>query len=144
MALAVGQCGPREIRVAGAERDIVRVWTDAMWEPPAPAGMGIVVSPGEGQRPVVGWAVVPDCVLQGLLPRKQHINQVEALACCLVPFNFPDLLKGKDVLWFIDNTSALKGVIGGHSSIADSARICSAFHLLMQKLDARVWGGTCG
>ena len=78
-------------------------------------------------------------MLQGLLPRKQHISQVEALACCLVPFNFPDLLKGKDVLWFIDNTSALKGVIGGHSSIADSARICSAFHLLMQKLDARVW-----
>ena len=53
-----------------------------MWEPPAPAGIGMFLT-RDGQRPICGMAVIPTEVIEQLLPRKQQIGQAEALACPL-------------------------------------------------------------
>ena len=51
-----------------------------------------------------------------------------------------DILQDADIIFFCDNVGALAGLIGGHSSTEDTAAILSIFHLLINRLGARIWG----
>ena len=126
-----------------SRRKCVVVWSDAMWEQDAlvPGGVGFVVwvPPGHpalpahrprgrflfGARPVSR----ADVAHLGLLPRQQQVGQLEALAAECVYESLPTIMRNADVLHFVDNTSALYGVVKGSSPQPDSTRIIFSLHL---------------
>ena len=140
----------RVIRLRGDGRPAVRIWTDAMWEEGAevPARIGIVVHlPGyttahgkvvEG-RYLHSSMVVPEAIMATFVERRQYIGQLELLAAVAAYTTFPDELRGRRVVHWIDNTSALAALIKGYSRAPDSARIVHAFHAFNVGLRATCW-----
>ena len=130
---------PKRTVMFGKDRKpLVLYWTDAMWEPPAPAGLGMFLHV-PGQQPICGIAVVPSEVMDQLQKRKQQIGQAEALACLLGPYNYPESFRDREVVHFIDNTSALAGCIKGGSSVEDSNVIFQLLSLRLAELGTRYW-----
>ena len=120
------------------KKDILHYWSDAMWEPPLPAGMGIFLYK-RGMRPSCARAVVPKYILTQLKQRQQMIGQTEALACLLGPNSFPDLFRDADVMHYIDSTSALAGIIKGGSGVGDSNAIFQMHAIMIAKLRCKYW-----
>ena len=77
--------------------------------------------------------------MQRLRPKKQHIGQLEILAAVAVYYSWPKLFEGRDVIHWIDNSSAIMALIKGYSGMPDSARLVHAYYLMMYKLGTRVW-----
>ena len=48
-------------------------------------------------------------------------------------------MQGADVLWFIDNTSALSAMIKGSSGVPDSARMAMRASISLTALRCRAW-----
>ena len=129
----------REVNLAPRFEDCVLVYTDAMWEPPKPAGMAFVAFCFKWPAPKCAYLSVPDAYLRLLLPRKTQINQAEALAVALVPTALGDALHGCDLLHFIDNQGALSALIKGYSPKEDCSAICCMIHLLHAELQTRAF-----
>ena len=71
--------------------------------------------------------------------KSNYINLGELVAgpiCCSV---FGPLLENEDVVWFVDNTSALSALIRRASSTEDLNTLALVFGLSMTALRARVW-----
>lgn len=137
---------PRIFRLRGAPpRPCVKVWTDAAWEPTstAPATVGIVVyiPPEAGQRGryLYSSMVVPEEYMQQFQVRRQYIGQLELLAAVAAYTTFHAELRDRRVIHWIDNTSALAGLIRGYAGAIDSAHIVHAFHALNAGLRTDVW-----
>ena len=73
------------------------------------------------------------------MPRMWQVFADEALASVAVPWNFPNLLRGRDVVWFIDNEAAAATLIRGSAKVEDADGIAQVAHLLYAALHARVW-----
>ena len=130
----------------------MRVWTDAAWEPDeaVPACVAFVVHfPGEwrgeggarrweAERWVHGSCAVPDDVMRRFYAREQYIGQLELLAAVGVYYSVPEL-RGRRVVHWIDNTSAIAALIKGYSRSPDSARILHAFAAFSLGLEASSW-----
>ena len=137
---------PRIFRLRGAApRPCVKVWTDAAWEPMSemPATIGIVVylppEAGRRGRYLYSSMVVPDEYMQQFQVRRQYIGQLELLAAVAAYTTFHAELRDRRVIHWIDNTSALAGLIRGYAGSIDSARIVHAFHALNVGLRTDVW-----
>ena len=129
-----------------------------------PAGVGFVIaSPKPGVRPACGSCPeymssaearvrladsytfvhasldVPDEFVAGFIGRKQYIGQIEILGALSPYLSCPELLAGKRVIHWIDNTSAISALNKGYSARPDSARLVHAFHAFNLGLEARVW-----
>ena len=75
-----------------------------------------------------------------MLRRKQQIGQVELVAAFAVYSSLPaDMLRGRRVLHWIDNSSAVAALAKGYSSAIDSARIVHAAHATIAGLGADLW-----
>ena len=137
---------------AAARRSVV-VWSDAMWNDadpggkPALGGLGFVVwfPPGHPLGGAGGrfsyssrWVGVPDLTF---LDREHSlIGQLELLAAAAVYVSYPPgTFDGWDVLHFVDNSSALYGLVKGYSSRPDSLAIIRAFHAANLAIRANVW-----
>jgi hypothetical protein len=139
----------RKVRLRGRVFPCVKVWTDAMWEPdsPHPAGIGIVIyvppsiSAGHYRRGRYMHASmqVSEELMRKFVRRKQYIGQLELLAAVAAYTTFPDVLRGRRVIHWIDNTSALAGLIKGYAGAPDSASIVHAFHAFNSALRSDVW-----
>jgi hypothetical protein len=136
---------PRVFHTRRQRRPPVLVWSDAAWEPSSdtPATIGFVVFvPAEVGKPA-RWMhsslVVPSSFMVGLDPRRQYIGQLELLGAVAVYYSLPAVMIGRQVLHFVDNTSALFGLIKGYSSVSDSSRIVHAFWALATGLQCEVW-----
>ena len=66
-------CHPRTSKPA-------RLYTDAMWEPPNPCGVGVVYDAPGLPAPLAFAAVIPSCDIEAFLDRFQQLNQAEAFA----------------------------------------------------------------
>jgi hypothetical protein len=131
-----------------ASRPPIVIWTDAMWTPGAtPRGrMGFVVYIPPGRDPaypegryLYSSLDADEAILSRMDYRETYIGQLELLAAILVYASLPALLHGEYVLHFIDNTSALAGLIAGSSKVPDSARIIHAFQVLNLSIMAVPW-----
>ena len=71
--------------------------------------------------------------------RATHIGQLELLAAIMVYTTVPSLVAGQFVLHFIDNTSALAGLISGSSRSWDSARLIHTFQVVNVSVRAKPW-----
>ena len=72
-------------------------------------------------------------------PKDQYIGQLEILAAVCVYYSAPEWFEDRDVIHWIDNSSAIMALIKGYSGMPDSARLVHAFYLLMYRLRTRVW-----
>jgi hypothetical protein len=88
---------------------------------------------------VHGAAPVPDELLDTLVRRRQQIGQVEIIGAIVPYLSVPKLLAGRDVLHWIDNTSALSALTKGYSGVPDSARLVHMFHAWNVGAKAAVW-----
>ena len=64
-------------------------------------------------------------------------NQLELMAvlCCLLTYG--EWLRGRRVLWFIDNCSAMSSCVHGYASKLDMARMANAVQMALCGLDVR-------
>eukprot|EP00966_Prymnesium_polylepis_P322396 7378651-Prymnesium_polylepis.1 len=135
-----------------ASADPVVVWSDAMWEEatptlPARGGIGFVVwvPAGHPHAPCPGGGFLFAWRRVGLadLPwrsRDHHlIGQLELLAAAAVYTSLPWLFVDAEALHFVDNTSAVYGLVKGYSAQPDSAGVILAFHLCGLALRCGVW-----
>ena len=75
-----------------------------------------------------------------LLNRKQQIGQVELIAELVVYASVDaKYLRGRHVMHWIDNASAVAASVHGYSSAIDSSRIVHALHATLGGLGADVW-----
>ena len=153
---------PHVIKLAGDRRRPVLIFSDARYEADDPSGfpaaVGFLVAtprdetPSEGPLPgdeltflaehyswSHGSAFVPDEILASLLERKQQIGQAEMLGALVPYLSLPSGLAGRDVIHWIDNTSAKAALVHGYSGLPDSARLAHIFHAWNMSLAARVW-----
>jgi hypothetical protein len=127
---------PRQFCLRSADTPPILVWIDAAWEPTSdePATIGFVICiPGDDTSEAQwlhGSGVVPDEYIAQFRKREQYIGQLEILGAVAVYYSLPELFVNKKVLHFIDNTSAVAGLLRGYSAVEDSARIVHAFWAL--------------
>ena len=86
-----------------------------------------------------GSAEVPESFMQGFVRRRQQIGQLEILAGLVPYLSVPHLLAGRDVVHWIDNTSAKAALVHGYSGAPDSSRLVHALHAYNLGLRARPW-----
>jgi len=82
---------------------------------------------------------VPEEVVETWRLRKQYIGQGELLAGPLGAELFADVLRDRDITWYIDNTSAAAALIKGSSPQDDSSAIALVAALALASLSCRVW-----
>ena len=129
------RCGPDR----DEDRPPVVVYTDASYNDSVDgwSGLGIVVMDGD-DRYEAGCRV-PQYILDWLRPRGQQINHLEALALVAARLTFPDVLLGRRVLSFIDNTVALSKSVHGYANEPDMAAVVNALHVCDAALGVESW-----
>ena len=132
---------PRLVPIAPSGSRPTRVYSDASFEPSAavPARIGFVCFPADGSQPVGMSVDVPDLVLGGFQVRQTQINACETLAGVIVPTNAAALLRGQDVIWYVDNQTACQILMKGSSSVADLCVLSAITQLLLTRLGCRVY-----
>ena len=131
----------REIQLERVHYSPVLIWTDASWEQGVGA-LGIVVyfpraNGGRGLF-MYSYMVVPAWLISLLVPKAQHIGQLEILAAVCAYLSIPKLLVGEHVIHMVDNTSAIYSLVRGYSSKPDSAALVNIFHVLCAAIGVRV------
>lgn len=151
---------PRRLHMAPSTARPILVWTDGAAEVGAEREhtIGFVVAVPRAGAPPAGVTVaaqdfelVYDCfhgsaeldrsyMRRFMLRRKQQIGQVE-LVGAFSPYNALDasVWAGKQVIHWVDNSSAVAALAKGYSSAIDSALIVQATHATLAGLGADVW-----
>ena len=129
---------PLALRCGEQEAPVV-VYTDASYndDPSKWSGLGIVIYDGDdcyeaGMR-------VPQWLRAWLRPRGQQINHLEAIAQAAARVTFPDVLKGRRALCFVDNTVALSKAVHGYANEPDMAAVVNALHACDAALGVDAW-----
>ena len=141
LRLLADRMPPRSIPVMPSNEPPTIVFTDASWED-GKGALGVVVkAPG---KPLVWTACdcpawVIDVFQEVDRAKKQYIGQLELLAALLAYTTFPDLLRGKHVVHWIDNESAVYSLVKGYSGAPDSARIVNLYHSEVARLRVTPW-----
>ena len=126
-------CGPGR---RSGEAPVV-VYTDASYNEAGYSGLGIVILDGV-DRYVAGCRV-PEWLLTALRPRGQQINHLEMAAAVAARITFPDVIAGRKVLHFVDNTSALSKAVHGYANEPDMANITNSLHMCDAMLGVDSW-----
>ena len=71
--------------------------------------------------------------------QEQYIALVELAAPVTGVFHCNQAFRGRDIVWFIDNSAALACLVKGGSPSADMDRGTAAIHLALASLHCRVW-----
>ena len=74
-----------------------------------------------------------------LIPRKTQIFAAEAIAPLVALLLMPELLRGPDVIWFVDNEAAVSSLIRGSSKSEDVGHLAAAVHVTCLELGVRIW-----
>jgi len=109
-----------------------------------PAGLGFVIfvpsDDPSGRGRLIYSSVFPDeTTIRFFMRKGQYIGQLELLAATACYYSLPDIFRGREVIHFVDNTSAIAALIKGYSGAPDSSRIVHAFHSLNAGLRTNVW-----
>ena len=130
----------RSSLVAGAREAPALLYTDASHEPEQgqPPRMGWVLF-CKGQTPIGGTVDIPLEVISSWMDRKTQIFAAEAFAPYAAIWNLRALLKGRDLVVFIDNEGAASAQIRGSSKVDDVGSIVQSTHWLLLELQCRMW-----
>jgi hypothetical protein len=131
-------------------RELSLVWSDAMYTARADAvtmgdvigyetGLGYVAVDIEEVRKTAACRTCPQEILRSMLPKMTYIGQLELIAILLPYWSEPERFAGRDVIHFVDNTSAIYCAIKDYSKSPDSARIVHCIHAILVAFDINVW-----
>lgn len=139
---------PREILLERPTRPPVLIWSDAMYEPgragkPEQAAGGFVAifpaEPGSPEEVIHSKDVTSGRVMDKFFRRKQYIGQLEILYAVTPYWTLGSRLAGRQVIHFIDNTSACAALVKGYAACLDSGLLVNAFHAFNVGLRADVF-----
>ena len=137
LAHLVQEAPARCISVLGKPAMPVVVYSDASFEHNK-AICGWVVFDGN-QQPIGQTVHVTQEWIDSWKPRETQIFAAEAFCSLLVPFNLPESLRDRDVLWFVDNEAAAAAMILGSSGSRDVDMIVQLAFLQFHSLNCRIW-----
>lgn len=127
----------KELNFKCQSRPPILVWSDASWEKDV-GWLGFVVyDPDEGVF-LHSDSQLPQHIRDFFVAKRQKIGQCEIAAAAAVYTSLPSLFRDRDVIHWIDNTSAISCLLHGYSGKLDSAKLVNAFHLFMAGLRSRV------
>ena len=140
--------GPRTARIVGPTPRPVVVYSDASW----PESMSMEEAVRTGEPPRLGWvAFTPGERPRGfsmalgrefvsvLFPRETQILAAEAVAILTALIVSPEIFRGKEVVWFVDNEAAVSSLIRGTSRAEDVGHIAACTQLAMMELSCSTW-----
>ncbi|CAE7249545.1 unnamed protein product [Symbiodinium sp. CCMP2592] len=137
---------PREIKTDASDRPVI-VFTDGAHEEAdgLTAHGGVLIDPVRGVHRFFGERIpTPFVDSWGAYGKRQLVGQAEVLPVLVAKIVWAEFLKGRKVLWFIDNESA-KAALGSGSSpvLATFAMLCVGAHIDVS-LEAAHWSlGLC-
>ena len=135
----------REILLEKPVRPSVLIWSDAAYARRAKVGTGgfVALFPAEGptQPEEVYFAQdkTDPKVMRKFHRREQYIGQLEICYAVTPYWTLGEKLKGRQVIHFIDNTSACAALVKGYASCIDSGLLVNAFHAFNAGLRADVF-----
>ena len=88
---------------------------------------------------VFSSSVLPSPLHALLVPKAQQVGQCEIIGGLTPYLTLPSILRGRDVMHWIDNTSAASVLLHGYSGKPDSARLANIFHMFNAGLRARIY-----
>ena len=134
------------------------IWSDAMWEPKevsrvrksaartlgADAQIGFVIYDPVDNELFHGFKIIGQDIIDSFVPGKQtYIGQLEALAAAAAydSLNLMDKSRLVDrlVLHWVDNTSAIAGLVKGYSPKSDTGRIINSLQVRLSVLMCSPW-----
>ena len=126
---------PLRIYLGTPKRGHIVVYSDAQYSPHGRKGLGVILADtATGERHICGGLVPPD-ILDWVIGHRgdlqTQINQCELLAVVAAVLTFSELLKDRDVVFWVDNTTALAAAVHGYSAYPDLAALSNALHLLL-------------
>ena len=140
--------GPRSTRIVGPTPRPTVIYSDASW----PENMTAEEAVSAGEPPRLGWVIfTPGEKPKGfsmelgkeftsiLFPRKTQILAAEAVAVLTALVLTPELLEGKELVWFVDNEAALSSLIRGTSRAEDVGHIAACAQLAMMERSCAAW-----
>jgi len=141
---------PRVVNLGGEEKGPVVVYSDASSDGKKHK-LGIVIfdtnaplsPPMFASSPPPSWALKilkAEYVYEEGEEKVHLICPLELLAAIAVGSTFPDVVKGRRVMLFIDNTAALSSVVYGYTSRPAMALLSNIFHLQSSELGMDFWG----
>ena len=74
-----------------------------------------------------------------LFPRETQILAAEAVAILTALIVSPEIFRGKEVVWFVDNEAAVSSLIQGTSRAEDVGHIAACTQLAMMELSCSTW-----
>ena len=81
----------------------------------------------------------PADIIAAFAKKMTYIGELELLAEIVPYISEPDRFAGKDVIHFVDNTSAIFISISNYSSSPDAAMLVHFLHMVLVALDVSVW-----
>ena len=126
------------------------VWSDAMYTARGEVeqiddvigfetGLGYVAYDTERVLRTAGRCTCPQEILEAMQKKLTYIGQLELIAILLPYWSEPKRFQGRDVIHFVDNTSAIYCAIKDYSKSANSARIVHCIHAVLVAFDINVW-----
>ena len=115
------------------------IYTDASTEAPNDTGCRIGFWIMDRGLVHVSSVDVPTSALSQWLARKTYINLLELLAAPILATCAPQLLRGRDVLWFIDNQAALAALVRSASSAQDISQLALFTGVAFTRLRCNPW-----
>jgi hypothetical protein len=105
--------------------------------------MGAVLADTHSGANYMSGCEVPPSILTFLgslsLSKAQRINQCELLALVSAVFSFSRILRGRNVVVWVDNVATLKAAVDGHCHAPEMAVLANALHLLMAGINMRAY-----
>jgi hypothetical protein len=71
--------------------------------------------------------------------RQQYVGQLELLAAIAVYYSLAVVLRGRQVVHYIDNSGAMAILVKDYSSDIESAQLVNTFYALTSALEVDVW-----
>ena len=145
--LAILEDPPKRVMsIRQRERPPVIIASDAQVEPGELPGAGYIVWDLERELPRGAWYQHEDADLERLRTSMAQIAEgsqpIAKCECAVLPtalYHEADWLRGRDIVWFVDNTVALSGLVKGTSREPVNEKLIAHFWVAAFRLDARIW-----
>ena len=136
--LAAARCAPdRVVRLFDEQLPPVIVYTDAADEKGQAKLGGIAYR--AGHKPQALTLVAPPWLRATWGGQATVINQAELAAVPIMVASMPEVFQGRDIIWFIDNTSAESALIKAGSPTETMCRPALRAAAMLAGLGSRVW-----
>ena len=135
----------RRVRVTPDVRPALVVASDAQVEPGDWPGGGVLIHDPLGQKVARHLQFRQGCLtewgltLEDIANGKQPIALCEAAMLPLAMIAMPEVFRGRSVVWYVDNTSAMASFVKGASANAHLERIVAIFWMCSFLLKATIW-----